>query len=421
MTGIRLTRRLVAIVGCAVMTSTGCAFHGLNSLPLPGTVGRGPGAQIFHIEIANAATLEPNSPVMMDDVVVGTVDTMTFNRWHADINVSVRPDVVVPANAIANVGQTSLLGSMHVALDPPSGRPPTGRMVSGATIKSASSTYPSTEQTLSALSAVVNGGGLGQIGEVVRTLNVGFADRGPQIRDLLKRLDTFVGTLDAQRDNIVASIAALNRLAGTFAAQRDVVAHALQAIPPALDVLVRERPHITTALERLGTFSDTANRLVNETQTDLVTNLKNLEPTLHALADMGPNLDAALAFAPVFPFGQDGIDRGIRGDYINLNVVLDLTIPRLKRGLLLGTRWGQPGEPLVPAPGEPYYLNYSYDPLGDPVRSALAPPPPGALPQPCNPPPPPPGALPQPGNPPPPPPGILPQPGSPPPLPSGGN
>jgi len=34
-----------------------------------------------------------------------------------------------------------------------------------------SSTYPSTEQTLSALSVVVNGGGVGQIGDIVREFN----------------------------------------------------------------------------------------------------------------------------------------------------------------------------------------------------------------------------------------------------------
>lgn len=362
-------QRVIAILGCAALSSTGCAFQGLNSLPLPGAVGRGPGAQGFHVEIANAGTLEPNSPVMLDDVIVGSVGKVTFNKWHADIDVSVRPDVVVPANAAASIGQTSLLGSMHVALDPPPGQAPVGRAMPGSEIKASATTYPSTEQTLSALSAVVNGGGLGQIGDIIHTLDTGLSGRGPQFRDLFARLDTFVGTLDTQRDNIVASIEALNRLAGTFAGRRDVITRALQTIPPALDVLNRERSRITTALRKLGTFSDTATRLVNGTQTDLVTNLKNLDPTLRALADVGPGLDAALAFATVFPFGQDGIDRGIRGDYINLNVVLDLTIPRLKRGLLLGTRWGQPGASLVPAPGEPYYLNYSYDPLGGPSQA----------------------------------------------------
>ena len=107
-----------------MLTATGCAFQGVNSLPLPGAVGRG-GDPVYHVEIANVGTLESNSPVMIDDVVVGSVGKMTLRGWHADVELSVKPDVVVPANAVATVGQTSLLGSMHLALDPPAGKPPT--------------------------------------------------------------------------------------------------------------------------------------------------------------------------------------------------------------------------------------------------------------------------------------------------------
>jgi hypothetical protein len=77
---------------------------------------------------------------------------------------------------------------------------------------------------------------------------------------------------------------------------------------------------------------------------------------------------------------QNIIDRGLRGDYMNLFAVLDFTIPRLKRGLLLGTRWGQPGAALVPAPGDPYYLRYTYDPLMMPITPPAAPVPPGGAP-----------------------------------------
>ena len=90
---------------------------------------------------------------------------------------------------------------------------------------------------------------------------------------------------------------------------------------------------------------------------------QNLEPTLDALADIGSDLGDALAYATHFPFTQDIIDRGIRGDYTNFYAVVDLTYPRLRRGLFLGTRWGQPGAPLVPAPGDPGNLNYTYDPM----------------------------------------------------------
>ncbi|OBJ63327.1 hypothetical protein A5628_02660 [Mycobacterium colombiense] len=105
----------------------------MNSLPLPGAVGRGPHASVYHIEIANIGTLESNSPVMMADVIVGSVGKMRVKRDHADVEVSVKPDVEVPGNAVAAVGQTSLLGSMHVELNPPLGQPPRGRLQPGAT------------------------------------------------------------------------------------------------------------------------------------------------------------------------------------------------------------------------------------------------------------------------------------------------
>jgi virulence factor Mce-like protein len=396
----RLVLRRVLALGCSVaLTVSGCAFHGLNSLPLPGAVGRGPGADIYHVELANVITMESNSPVMIDDVVVGSVGPMKVKDWHADVEISVKRDVVIPANVVASIGQTSLLGSMHLELNPPLGQRGVGRLRPGATIPlSRSSTYPSTEQTLSSLSLVINGGGLSQIGEVIHNFSAALSGRGAAVRDLINRFDTFVGTLDKQRDNIVASIQALDQLAGTFAAQRDVISQALGKLPPALDVLIKERPRLTAALDHLRTFSNIATGLINDTQADLVRNLKNLEPTIKGLADVGPDLDLALAAATVFPFSQDFVDRAVRGDYFNLHVDLDLTIPKLKSGLFLGTHWGQLGEQLIPAPGDPPYLQYTLDPLhggfgpppgppragppaspaGVPPAGPQAPPPPGS-------------------------------------------
>jgi phospholipid/cholesterol/gamma-HCH transport system substrate-binding protein len=371
-------RRLLAIGCCVMLTGTGCAFHGLNSLPLPGAVGRGPDADTYHVELANVITMESNSPVMIDDVVVGSVGPMTVKDWHADVQISVKHDLVIPANVEASIGQTSLLGSMHLELNPPLGQPGVGRLRPGATIPlSRSSTYPSTEQTLSSLSLIINGGGLSQIGEIIHNFSAALAGRGGAVRDLINRFDTFVGTLDQQRDNIVASIQALDQLAGTFAAQRDVLTQALRKVPPALDVLIKERPRLTAALDGLRKFSNTATGLINDTQADLVRNLKNLEPTVKGLADVGPDIDTALAALSVFPFTQNFVDRAVRGDFFNLHVILDLTIPKLKSGLFLGTHWGQLGEQLIPAPGDPPYLQYTRDPLHGGFGPRPGPPPPG--------------------------------------------
>ncbi|TGD88470.1 MCE family protein [Mycolicibacterium sp. CH28] len=366
-------RRLVVTASCVTVTATGCSFGGLNSLPLPGTVGHGNGSTTYHVELANVAQLESNSPVLVGDVVVGSVGKMTVSDWHADVEVSVKPGVVIPANAVATVGQTSLLGSMHLALNPPLGQSPTGVLQPGATLGlNRSSTYPSTEQTLSALSVVVNGGGLGQIGDIIHEFSTALNGREDKIRDLLTRLNDFVGLLADQRDSINEAVNSLNRLAGTFAGQRDVLTQALNRIPPALDVLVKERPRITTALEKFRDFSNLATGLVNDTKADLVRNLQNLEPTLKALADVGPKLDTALAYFPTFPYTQSVIDRAIRGDYLNQYIIFDFTVPRLKKTLFLGTRWGDENAKLVPAPGDPWYATYTYDPLNAPFS---APPP----------------------------------------------
>ncbi|MFZ0906972.1 MAG: MCE family protein, partial [Mycobacterium sp.] len=265
-------RRMLAVGCCMMLTATGCAFHGLNSLPLPGAVGSGGDGDIYHVELSNVITMESNSPVMMDDVVVGSVGPMTPKKgdkgWYADVEISVKRGLVIPANAVASVGQTSLLGSMHVELNPPLGQPGIGQLQpeakcarlglpkTCATIPlNRASTYPSTEQTLSSLSVVVNGGGLGQFGEIVHNFNAALSGRAGAVRDLLTRLDKFVGTLDQQRDNIVTSIQALNRLADSFAGQHDVITAALRQIPPALEVLIKERPRLTKALDKLRVFS----------------------------------------------------------------------------------------------------------------------------------------------------------------------
>ncbi|KWX66301.1 MCE family protein [Mycobacterium sp. NAZ190054] len=366
-------RRWAATACCVTLTATGCSFDGLNSLPLPGTVGTGSDALVYHLQLANVGTLESNSPVMLDDVVVGAVRKMTFTDWHAEVEVSVKPDVVVPANAVATVGQTSLLGSMHVALDPPVGEEPAGRLQPGANVRlDRTSTYPSTEQTLSSLSVVVNGGGLTQIGDIIGNFNAALDGRQEQIRSLLTRINDVIGILDNQRDNINATIGALHRLTDTFAGQRDVLAAALTRIPEALEVLNRQRPRIVIAMQRLGEFSETATHLIDESQDDIVRNLRNLEPAVRALADVGPDLATALSFLPTYPYTQEFIDRGIRGDYMNQFIVFDFTIPRLKSGIFLGTRWGEPNASLVPAPGDPWYSSYTLDPLQAPVTPVPA-------------------------------------------------
>jgi phospholipid/cholesterol/gamma-HCH transport system substrate-binding protein len=335
--------RLAAAVTAAAITVglSGCAdWQGANSLPLPGTEGSGAGAYTIQAQLPDVDNIERNSRVRVGDVTVGKVTKIERQGWNALLTMSVDGDVDLPANATATLGQTSLLGSLHVELAPPKDVPPEGKLHDGSLIPLASGgNYPSTEQTLAAVSVLLNGGGLGDIQEITRTLSTAFMGREGDLRSLIGQLDTFVGYLNDQTGDIIAAADSLNNLVGQLAAQKPVVDKALKTIPEALAVLKDERVTLVDAVDSLGKFAALAADSVNQTKDNLVKELKDLGPVLKSLADAGPALTRSLDFFSTFPFPKPTLAKWLRGDYANLTAVIDLTLSRLDAGLLTGTRF----------------------------------------------------------------------------------
>lgn len=320
---------------------SGCAdWRGLNSLPLPGVQGAGPGAFTVRAQMPDVDNIEPNSRVRVGDVNVGTVSGIEREGWHALVTMQLNEDVDLPANATARLGQTSLLGSLHVELAPPTEVPPQGRLHDGSLIPlSSAGKFPSTEEALAAMAMLLNGGGLGNVYDITDALSTAFAGRETDLRSLIEQIDQATGHLDDQKNDIIAATESLNSLVGQFAEQKPVVDRALQTVPAALDILRNEREKLAEALVQLGRFSALAADSVNQTREALVQELRNLGPVLQSLADAGPALTRALSFLPTFPFPKETLTNWMRGDYANLTLVVDLTLSRIDAGLFTGTRW----------------------------------------------------------------------------------
>jgi phospholipid/cholesterol/gamma-HCH transport system substrate-binding protein len=249
-------------------------------------------------------------------------------------------EVDLPANATVKVGQTSLLGSKHIELAPPTSVPPAGRLHNGSLITLANSgAYPNTEQTLAALSMILNGGGIGQIQEITEVLSSAFAGRADDLRGLITQLDTFINQVNDQTDDIISATDSLNNLAAQVAQQIRVVDKALKTIPDALEVLKNEREKLANALDKFGKFSALTADTVQQTKDNLVRELSDLGPVLQSLADAGPALTRSLSIFTTYPFPKETLDKWFRGDYANLTAVVDLTLSRLDASFLTGTRW----------------------------------------------------------------------------------
>src|SRR5690606_42138012 len=96
---------------------SGCSqWRGLNSLELPGTQGKGPGAFTIQAQMPQVVNLRANSRVRVGDVTVGNITKIERQGWHALVTMKLNGDVNLPANVTAKLGQTSLLGSLHIEL-----------------------------------------------------------------------------------------------------------------------------------------------------------------------------------------------------------------------------------------------------------------------------------------------------------------
>lgn len=337
-----MRKTAVLAMGVALtLGATGCQWDGLNSLPMPGAEGTGEGSYKISIQMPNVTTLTQNSPVRVDDVPVGTVTGIEVQDWHAVVTVSLDGNVKLPANATAKIGQTSLLGSNHIELAPPTDVPPEGELKAGDVIPlDRAGAYPTTEQVLSSLSVVLNGGGVAQLETITRELNAALSGREEAIRDLLPQLNELTTNLEAQTGDIIAALNGLDRLGGQLSQQRAVLGSAIERIHPALTVLADRRANITNALTALGELSDVTQRVISASGENLKANLASLEPVLRQLSDTGNNLIESLKILLTFPFPMENIDKAIKGDYLNLFMTVDMTGKRLDSNWLTGTPLG---------------------------------------------------------------------------------
>ncbi|HXA90151.1 MAG TPA: MCE family protein [Mycobacterium sp.] len=340
MTPFLLRRCAVGTLAAALAAVSACGWHGVNTLPLPGTQGGGAGSYQVQAQMPDVTNIQPNSRVRVGDVTVGNVTKIARQGWHALVTMRLNGDVDLPANATAKIGQTSLLGTLHVELAPPTDVPPQGKLHDGSLIPLADAgAYPTTEQTLATVSMLLNGGGIGQIQDITKAFATAFAGREQDLRSFIRQLDEFVGHLNDQKADILTANDSLNRLVGQFAAQKPVVDKALTTLPDALAVLNKERDQIVDTTVELGKFLAIAGNASNQTKDALTAELKDLGPVLESLANAGPDLTRSLSLLATYPWPNETLRKWFRGDYANLTAIIDLTLSRIDTSLFTGTRW----------------------------------------------------------------------------------
>ena len=341
--------RLVAMVTSALLGAgllSACDFDGAYDLPLPGSPVDADSSYEVTADFRDILNVVPRSPVMVDDVTVGEVTDVERVGWHARITMRVRDDVALPDNAIADIRQVSLLGEKYVALEAPAGTPPSGRLGEGDTIELASTgRNPEVEEVLGALSFLLSGGGVAQLGTITSELNQVMGGRTDRLRNLLGNLEGFVGTLDEQKLDIVRALESINGLTSTLNREKKTITGALDVAGPAVKVLAAQHDELIGMLAALDDLGEVGTRVITQSKDDLIASLGHLEPVLARLREAGDALAPGLNLLISFPFPKEASEI-VKGDYANTSIRADINLENVlpDGGLLPPIELPDPGE-----------------------------------------------------------------------------
>ncbi|HVU61619.1 MAG TPA: MCE family protein [Mycobacteriales bacterium] len=315
--------RLIAAALGGVLVLAGCGFHSAYSLPLPGGAASGK-TYTVSAEFKDVQDLTPQAAVRVNDVAVGDVSDISLDpkTLEAKVTMRIKQSVVLPANAVATLEQTTLLGEKFVALSAPENVAPEGRLVDGDRVDSASD-LPSVEQVFGLLSQFLNGGDLGDLQTISVEVSKALAGREADVRGALSQLTTFVGGLADQKHEIVRAIDGLDRFSSALASQDSTIATALDDLGPGLKVLADERAQFTSLLTHLSRFGKYASRVINASSSQTIAELRDLQPVLRHLAAAGANLPRSLEVLITYPFPRD-VGAAAPGDYVNADISIDL-------------------------------------------------------------------------------------------------
>ena len=332
----RIARRAMALVMAALVLSS-CGWQGIANVPLPGGPGTGRDKMTIYVQMPDTLALNVNSRVRVADVYVGRVREIALKNWVATLTLDLQPGIKLPVNTLAKIGQTSLLGSQHVQLDAPP-EPSPQLLKSGDTIPlKNSSAFPSTEQVLASIATVLHGGGIQNLDTIQTEINNLLTGRADQIREFLNRLDTFTDELNKQREDITRAIDSTNRLLNIVAARNDTLDQVLTEFPPLIKHFADTRDLFADAVVALGRIGVAADNALVPSNANLHTNLQNLQRPLKQLGRASPYLVGALKLILTAPFSIENVPKVVRGDYLNVSLLVDLTPSAIDNGLLSGT------------------------------------------------------------------------------------
>lgn len=293
--GRRVGRRTGGAVAGALVAALLAAGCGLSfqALPKPGGVS-GPSYNLTAV-FANVLNLPIQARVLVGADQVGEVSAISTSHFRAYLTLTIRRAIKIPKGTTAQILFVDPLGDEFIQLYPPGGEPHGPYLTDGAVVPERNtSSAPSIADTLAALGALLNGGGLNQLQTIVSNLNEALGGHQQQIRQIINDVSFTVTALNANQGSVDNALASLAALSAQLSKGDAAIANGIDTLGPAVAVLSSENQDFQNLLTATTNLSNVADSIVTQSSSSILGTIQQLDAVVNQMvgveSQLGPTL-----------------------------------------------------------------------------------------------------------------------------------
>lgn len=282
----------IGAVGLVFIVVLLFAAFNASSLPLVG------GGTTYYAMFSTSANLKPDDDVRVAGVKVGTVDSVSIDRKHGLIKVSMLvKDGWIGNESYARIKLRTLLGSKYIEVDSQG----TKQLKEGATIPLSRTEAPfDVYPAFTALTRTVQNIDTAQLAKALNTLSSDFSGTPASVKPVvrgLSRLSTTISSRDAQLRNLLAQTRSVT---GVLAARDTDLQKILSDGNLLLSELTARRTAIHSLLINTQVLAAQLSGLITDNQAKIDPLLTQVNSVLSFLQSNQDNLDRGIALLGPF-------------------------------------------------------------------------------------------------------------------------
>lgn len=299
--------RAPALLALVALLGTSCAALGY--------AGKCEGTSVI-ANFEQVGDLVEAANVQSSDVVIGTVSKIELKGWEAAVTMCLDGDEQVPADVVARVRTTSLLGEKFVDLRPRTEGPP---YLEDGAVLGVEDTGKATEleDVFAELATILGAGNLEDLNRFTASQAEILRDNAGELRTVLAELHEFTDTLALRKDDMAAAIDSLDHVAREIVDEQGVLKRFLDSFADSSGVLADQKGSLNDLLFSLDRFTRVSVQLLEATEAGLDDQFRDLRPVLRTVvrnsARVRETIQTLAVFSQYFP-------ESMPGDYLQLDV-----------------------------------------------------------------------------------------------------